>query len=122
MKFSTALRTARAQAIVDAAGVNPKIKFYTGVESLTPAGNLLATLDVVGALGSVANGVLDYNEVFTQTNTSHVAGMPTFALITTDADVGVNTLAIPGELSMSSPVVNGVNMIWNPSTSTESNQ
>lgn len=50
MKFSTTLRNSRANAIITAAGTNPKVKFYTGTESLTPAGTLLATLSVTGAL------------------------------------------------------------------------
>ncbi len=50
MKFSTTLRNSRADAIIAAAGTNPKIKFYNGTESLTPAGTLLATLSVTGAL------------------------------------------------------------------------
>ena len=87
MKLSTTLRTSRAQAIVDAAGTNPKYKFYNGTESLTPAGTLLATLNVTGALGTAASGVIDINETVTQTNSSHVSGTPTFALITTSADV-----------------------------------
>ena len=71
MKFSTTLRTARAQATIDAAGTNPKIKWYTGTESLTPAGTLLATLTVTGALGTASSGVIDINETVTQTNSSH---------------------------------------------------
>ena len=58
MKFATTLRTSRAQAIIDAAGTNPKMKFYTGTEALSPAGTLLATLNITGALGNVTNGVI----------------------------------------------------------------
>lgn len=50
MKFSTTLRTASADAVITAAGTNPRIKFYNGTESLTPAVTLLATLSVTGAL------------------------------------------------------------------------
>jgi hypothetical protein len=119
MKFATTLRTSRAQAIVDAAGTNPKLKFYTGTESLTPAGTLLATLNVTGALGTVTNGVIDFNETVTQSNGSHVAGTPTFCLITTSADVAVQTLAIPGEMTFSGTIATGVNITWNASTQTE---
>lgn len=119
MKFSTALRTARAQAIVDAAGTNPKLKFYTGTESLTPAGTLLGTLNVTGALGTVTSGVIDYNETVTQTNSSHVAGTPTFCLITTSADAAVHTLAIPSEMTIAGTIATGVNITWNASTLTE---
>ena len=89
MKLATTLRTTRAGDIITAAGTNPKIKFYTGTESLTPAGTLLATLTVTGALGTASSGAIDINETVTQTNSSHVAGTPTFALITTSADVAL---------------------------------
>ena len=119
MKFSTTLRTARAQAIIDAAGTNPKLKFYTGTEALSPAGTLLGTLNVTGALGTAASGVIDFNETVTQTNSSHVAGTPTFVLITTSADVAVQTLAIPGEMTFTGTIATGVNITWNASTQTE---
>ena len=77
MKMSTDLRNDRANATITKAGTNPKIKFYTGTESLTPAGTLLATLTVTGALGTASNGVIDVNETVTQTNSSHVSGTPT---------------------------------------------
>lgn len=119
MKFSTTLRTTRAQAIIDAAGTNPKLKFYTGTESLTPAGTLLATLNVTGALGTATSGVIDFNETVTQSNGSHVSGTPTFCLITTSADVAVQTLAIPSEMTFTGTVATGVDVTWNTSTQTE---
>ena len=122
MKLTTALRNTRATDIVNAAGSNPKIKFYNGTESLTPAGTLLATLSVTGALGTVSNGVIDINETVTQTNSSHVAGTPTFALITTSADVAVATLAIGSDMTFSGTVANGVDITLNsPCTIAEGN-
>lgn len=122
MKFSTTLRNSRADAIITAAGTNPKIKFYNGTESLSPAGTLLATLNITGALGTATNGVIDINETVAQTNSSHVAGTPTFALITTSADVAVATLAIPGDLAFSGTIVTGVNVTLNTGcTITEGN-
>lgn len=121
MKFATTLRTARAQAIIDAAGTNPKMKFYNGTESLTPAGTLLATLNITGALGTAASGAIDWNETVTQTNSSHVAGTPTFCLITTSADVAVATLTIPTDMTFSGTIANGVNVTVNASTMTEGN-
>lgn len=119
MKFATTLRTARAQAIIDAAGTNPKLKFYTGTESLTPGGTLLGTLNVTGALGTVTSGVIDYNETVTQSNASHVAGTPTMCLITTSADAAVMTLAIPSEMTIAGTIATGVDITWNASTLTE---
>lgn len=122
MKFFTTLRTARAQAIIDAAGTNPKIKFYTGTESLTPAGTLLATLTVTGALGTASAGAIDINETVTQTNSSHVAGTPTFALITTSADVAIATLAISSDMTFSGTIATGVDVTLNTGcTITEGN-
>lgn len=122
MKYSTTLRTARAQAVIDAAGTNPKVKFYNGTESLTPAGTLLATLNITGALGAAASGVIDFNETVTQTNSSHVAGTPTFALITTSADVAVATIAIPSDMTFSGTVATGVDVtLTAPCTITEGN-
>ena len=121
MKFATTLRTARAQAIIDAAGTNPKMKFYNGTESLTPAGTLLATLNITGALGTAAAGAIDWNETVTQTNSSHVAGTPTFCLITTSADAEVAALAISADMTFSGTVANGVNVTVNASTMTEGN-
>ena len=122
MKLATTLRTTRAQDIITAAGTNPKIKFYTGTESLTPAGTLLATLTVTGALGTVSAGVIDINETVTQTNSSHVAGTPTFALITTSADVAVATILIGTDMAFSGTVATGVDVtLTAPCTITEGN-
>ena len=122
MKLATTLRTTRAGDIVTAAGTNPKIKFYTGTESLTPVGTLLATLTVTGALGTVSAGVIDINETVTQTNSSHVAGTPTFALITTSSDVAVATLAISSDMTFSGTIATGVDVTLNTGcTITEGN-
>ncbi len=122
MKLTTALRNTRATDIITAAGTNPKYKFYTGTESLTPAGTLLATLNVTGALGTAASGVIDMNETVTQTNSGHVAGTPTFCLITTSADVAVATLTIPGNMTFTGTVATGVDVtLTAPCTVTEGN-
>lgn len=122
MKLTTALRNTRATDIITAAGTNPKIKYYNGTESLTPAGTLLATLNITGALGTATSGVIDINETVTQTNSSHVAGTPTFALITTSADVAVATLAIPANMTFTGTIATGVDVtLTAPCTVTEGN-
>jgi hypothetical protein len=122
MKLTTALRNTRATDIITDAGTNPKYKFYTGTESLTPAGTLLATLNVTGALGTATSGVIDINETITQTNSGHVAGTPTFCLITTSADVAVATLTIPGNMPFTGTVTTGVDVtLTAPCTITEGN-
>ena len=122
MKFANTLRSSRATAIVNAAGSGAKIKFYNGTESLTPAGTLLATLTITGAFGTVTNGVIDINETVTQTNANHVSGTPTFALITTSADVPVATLAISADMTFTGTITTGVDVTLNaPCTLTEGN-
>ena len=110
MKLTTALRNTIVTDIITAAGTNPKLKYYNGTESLTPAGTLLATLTVTGALGTASNGVIDFNETVTQTNTNHVAGTPTFILVTTSADAAVCTLAIGTDATFIGTVANGVDI------------
>lgn len=110
MKLTTAIRNTRATDIITAAGANPKVKFYNGAEALAPAGTLLATLNITGALGTATSGVIDFNETCTQTNSSHVSGTPTFALITTSADVAVATIPIPAEMTFTGTIATGVDV------------
>lgn len=110
MKLTTALRNTRANDIITAAGTNPKLKYYTGTESLAPAGTLLATLNVTGALGTATSGVIDLNETVTQTNSSHVNGTPTFILVTTSADAAVCTLLIGTDATFTGTVATGVDV------------
>lgn len=110
MKLTTALRNTIVSDIITAAGTNPKLKYYTGTESLTPAGTLLATLTITGALGTASSGVIDFNETVTQTNSSHVAGTPTFILITTSADAAVGTLLIGTDATFTGTVATGVDI------------
>lgn len=122
MKLTTALRNTRATDIITAAGTNPKVKYYNGTESLTPAGTLLATLNVTGALGTATSGVIDLNETVTQTNSSHVAGTPTFMLIATSADAAVATIAIGSGVTFLGTVATGVDVTPTaPWTITEGN-
>jgi len=110
MKLTTALRNTIVQDIITAAGTNPKLKYYNGTESLTPAGTLLATLNVTGALGTASNGVIDFNETVTQSNGSHVAGTPTFILITTSADAAVATLLFGTDGTFTGSIATGVDI------------
>ena len=110
MKLTTALRNTRATDIITAAGTNPKLKYYNGAESLTPAGTLLATLNITGALGTATSGVIDINETITQTNSSHVAGTPTFILITTSADAAVGTILFGTDGTFTGTVATGVDI------------
>ena len=110
MKLTTALRNTRATDIITAAGTNPKLKYYNGAESLTPAGTLLATLNITGALGTATSGVIDVNETVTQTSSGFAAGTPTFILVTTSADVAVCTLLIGTDATFTGTVATGVDI------------
>lgn len=122
MKLTTARRESVAAGIIADAGTNPKVKHYTGSESLTPAGTLLATLNITGALGTSSAGVIDFNETVTQNNALHVSGTPTFILITTSADVAVATLLLGGVDGTSTPIATGVDVsISAPATITIGN-
>lgn len=122
MKLTTALRNTRATDIITAAGTNPKLKYYNGTEALSPAGTLLATLTITGALGSATSGVIDFNETVTQTSSGFTAGTPTFILVTTSADVAVCTLLIGTDVTQTGTIQVGVDIaITAGATITEGN-
>lgn len=97
------LRSTWAQALIDAAGASHKVKFYDGTQPASTAAaisgpTLLATLVADATPGSVAAGVLTFDAAnYTQTNTSHVSGTPTWVSITTSADVRVYEFAVSGD-------------------------
>lgn len=90
MRIALAGRTALCDALITLLGANAKAKLYNGAfpSSLAnaPAGTLLATL-IGGAsvIGTSASGVLTFGS-FTQTNSSHVSGTPTFVRFTKSDD------------------------------------
>lgn len=67
IRFSTALKTARATTLVTAAGANATIKFYTGSApanvDTAVTGTLLGTLTCGSTLGTVSNGVLTFGAI-----------------------------------------------------------
>lgn len=123
--MSDSLRTARAQAIITAAGANARIKFYNGSRPVASGGAiggavLLATLIGGAVLGTAASGVLDFDEAsFTQSNASHVTGTPTWVRITTSADAFVADLSIPGDVTFLGSITTGVDVTLGSSTITE---
>ena len=100
LNLRTSARTGVAQAIITDAGAGAKLKLYNGtrpagVAAIGGGNTLLATLSWAGNIGTAAAGALDWDEAgAAQTNTSHVAGTPTFADITTSADVVVGRVDI----------------------------
>lgn len=66
IRLPAALRTARAQEIVDRAGTGARIRIYTGSQPAPDAaatGTLLAELTITGALGTITNGVLTLGSI-----------------------------------------------------------
>lgn len=115
--FSTSLRTAIAQAIITAAGANAKLKLYNGTKPSSlgaPSGTLLATLTAGTVLGTAGSGSLDFDEAsFTQTNSSHVAGTPTFVRIETSGGTAVADIDIgagAGNFQFTGTVATGQNV------------
>lgn len=116
MRMSTTLRAALIQAIITAAGANPKGKLYNGAFPAalgTPAGTLLATVTFGTVLGVVSGATLDFDETVTQTNSSHVNGTPTFLRIETSGGTAVLDIDLGGTaptLTFTGTVVNGQNV------------
>jgi len=126
LAFSTTLRTARAQAIITAAGASAKMKFYDGTRPASGAAitsqTLLGTMTAGTTLGTATSGTLDFDEAgFTQSNGSHVNGTPTWVRITTSADVFVADLSIGSDMTFTGTISTGVNITLNASTITEAN-
>jgi hypothetical protein len=124
MTDATTLRTAIAQARVTALGGSATCKLYNGTKPAslgTPGGTLLATLTFGatavtdangGTAGSVTAGVLTLGGI-TQTNTSHVAGTPTFARFSTSGGTALMDIDIgsgAGNLQFTGAVANGQNV------------
>lgn len=116
MRMSTPLRAALIQAIITAAGANAKGKLYNGAFPAAlgaPAGTLLAAVTFGTVLGVLSGVTLDFDEVVTQTNSSHVNGTPTFLRIETSGGTAVFDIDLNGiapSLVFTGTVVNGQNV------------
>lgn len=117
LSLSTTVRTAIAQAIITAAGASAKLKLYNGTKPAslgTPGGTLLATLTAGTTLGTAGAGALDFDEAsFAQTNSSHVAGTPTFLRIETSGGTAVADIDIgagAGNMQFTGSVATGQNV------------
>lgn len=123
LSISVAGRNAELNALVTLLGASATAKLYNGTKPSafgTPAGTLLATLtygtDVTaangGTAGSVASAVLTFGG-FTQTNSSHVNGTPTFVRLSKsdgtaciDVDIGAGA----GNIQFTGSIANGQNI------------
>jgi hypothetical protein len=122
--MSTTLRNARATSIATTAGASAKLKFMSGTQPAAGGAEttLLATL-TFGALittggAGVANGALPLGTV-SQSNATHVSGTPTWARLTTSADVWVCDFTIPTDLTFTGTIATGVDIIMGACTFTE---
>lgn len=98
--LSTDERTQTMNGRVTRLGANAQLRLYNGTKPAslgTPTGTLLATLVGGSVIGTVSSGVLTFG-AFTQTNSSHVNGTPTFARLTksdgtavVDVDIGTGS-------------------------------
>lgn len=86
ISMTTAVRNARCDAIVTAAGASAQIRLYSGSRpanaGTAASGTLLATLTGSTTIGTCSGGVLTIGSV-TQTSSSHVAGTPGYVRILT---------------------------------------
>lgn len=130
MSFSTAVRTARAQAVITAAGASAKLKLYNGTRPAGTAavsgGNTQLAFGTFGAtIGTASAGMLDFDEAgFTQTSSGFVSGTPTFVDITTNADVVVQRIDIgsgAGNWQFTGTVTTGQNLTLTTLLITEGN-
>lgn len=113
---SEALRTAWAQELIDTLGASHKIKFYDGTQPASVAAaisgpTLLATLTADATPGSVTTGVLTFDAAnYSQTNSSHVNGTPTWMSLTKSDDTRVYELGTADGLTFTGTIQNGVDI------------
>ena len=115
-KARATLRTAWAQALIDDLAASHLIKFYNGTQpadtSASITGTLLATLTADGTPGSVSAGVLTFDSAnYTQTNSSHVNGTPTWMSLQKADGTRVYELGVGADgLSFTGAIQNGVDI------------
>lgn len=114
-KANATLRTAWAQALIDTLGASHLIKFYNGTQpadtSASITGTLLATLTADATPGSVSSGVLTFDTAnYSQTNSSHVNGTPTWMSLQTSGGTRVYELGTADGLTFTGTIQNGVDI------------
>lgn len=119
LSFATTTRTAQMAGVVSDVGSGGKLKLYNGCT--TPSGvsaatgcTLLATVTWTGTIGTATSGAVTVDTAgITQTNSTFVSGVPTFAHITTSADVVKVRIDICGSApcwTFTGSVANGQNV------------
>jgi hypothetical protein len=119
LSFSTTVRTARAQAVITAAGASAKLKVYNGTRpagvGAVTGGNTLCAQGTFGStIGTASAGALDFDEAgFTQNSATFTSCTPTFVDITTSGDVVVARIDIgagAGNWQFTGTVATGQNL------------
>jgi hypothetical protein len=101
LSMTTAVRTARAQAIITAAGASAKLKLYSGARpasaNVAATGTLLATITFGATIGSASAAGLDWDEAgATQTASAHVNGTPGYARLETSGGTAILDIDLNG--------------------------
>jgi hypothetical protein len=116
--MSTAAKNAALAARVTLLGATATLELWNGTKPSSlgsPAGTKLATLNLPNPAATVSGGVLTYG-TYTQTNSSHSPGTPTFVRekdssgnVVSDTDIGASsfTAAISGTTMTVSGSVTG---------------
>lgn len=109
MPLNTTVRTAHAQAIIDAAGTNALIDLYNGAVPAsggTPEGVLLSEHSMSGSLGTASAGAITLGPVTTDP-AGNANGTPTFYRIRTSGGVWIADIPFSGApaINTTSPVV-----------------
>lgn len=122
IKYRTATRTAKMNAVVTAIGVGGSMKFYSGTQpgaaDSATTSTLLATLTFDSNVGTVSNGVLTFGNV-SQSNGSHVSGTPTWARFSSaDTTQGFDIPCDSTGITFTGTIATGVDITFNDSTST----
>lgn len=128
--FAGTVRSARAQAVITAAGAGAKLKLYNGTKpaaggAVTGGNTLLASGAFGASIGTASATGIDFDEAgFTQTSSGFVNGTPTFCDITTSGDVVVARVDIgagAGNWLFSGTVTTGQNITLTTLVITEGN-
>ena len=113
---NSTLRTAWAQAILDVLGASHIVKFYDGTQPASTSAaisgpTLLATLTADATPGSAASGVTTFDTAnYTQTNSAHVTGTPTWMSMQTSAGTRVYELGTSDGLTFTGTIQYGVDI------------
>lgn len=98
--YSTALRNARATAIVTEAGASAILRIYDGARPATggAATNILSEHTCAATLGTVAAGVLTFNAIGSDTSANN-SGTATWARLTTSGGTFVMDMSAGADVT-----------------------